>query len=101
MRRLEKLAAAAGGCLNHRFGLYDAILIKNNHITAAGGVREAYVRCLGKGLPVEIEVRSFEEIDEALSAGAESSAARQSSLRRSSAPSRRARCRPRQARNLR
>lgn len=71
MRRLEKLAVAAGGCTNHRFGLYDAILIKNNHIAAAGGVREAYERCKAKGLPVEIEVRSFGEIDEALAAGAD------------------------------
>ena len=71
MRRLEKLAVAAGGCTNHRFGLFDAILIKNNHITAAGGVREAYERCKAKGLPVEIEVRSFEELDEALATGAE------------------------------
>ena len=71
MRRLEKLAVAAGGCTNHRFGLFDAILIKNNHITAAGGVREAFERCQSKGLPVEIEVRSFEELDEALAAGAD------------------------------
>ncbi|MEZ5366088.1 MAG: carboxylating nicotinate-nucleotide diphosphorylase [Bryobacterales bacterium] len=71
MRRLEKLAVAAGGCVNHRFGLFDAILIKNNHITAAGGVREAYERCKAKGLPVEIEVRSFEELDEALAVGAD------------------------------
>ncbi|MCB9386001.1 MAG: carboxylating nicotinate-nucleotide diphosphorylase [Bryobacterales bacterium] len=71
MRRLEKLAVAAGGCMNHRFGLFDAILIKNNHITAAGGVRQAYERCKGKGLPVEIEVRTFEELDEALAAGAD------------------------------
>ena len=41
LRRLEKLAAAAGGVTNHRMGLYDAILIKNNHIAAAGGVRQA------------------------------------------------------------
>jgi nicotinate-nucleotide pyrophosphorylase (carboxylating) len=71
MRRLEKLAVAAGGCANHRFGLYDAILIKNNHITAAGGVRQAYERCQGKGLPIEIEVRSFAELEEALAIGAD------------------------------
>ena len=41
LRRLEKMAAAAGGVTNHRMGLYDAILIKNNHIAAAGGVRQA------------------------------------------------------------
>lgn len=71
MRRLEKLAVAAGGCTNHRFGLFDAILIKNNHITAAGGVRAAYERCKTKGLPIEIEVRSQEELDQALAAGAD------------------------------
>jgi nicotinate-nucleotide pyrophosphorylase (carboxylating) len=71
MRRLEKLAVAAGGCTNHRFGLYDAILIKNNHITAAGGIREAYERCRAKGLPIEIEVRSFNELDETLAIGAD------------------------------
>ena len=70
LRRLEKLAVRVGGCENHRVGLFDAILIKNNHITAAGGVRQALERCAGAGLPVEIEVRTFEEIDEALAAGA-------------------------------
>lgn len=70
LRRLEKLAVAAGGATNHRMGLYDAILIKNNHIEAAGGVRQAFERAQSKGLPIEIEVRSFEEIDEALAAGA-------------------------------
>ncbi len=70
LRRLEKLAVKAGGCENHRVGLFDAILIKNNHITAAGGVRQALERCVQSGLPVEIEVRTFEEIDEALAAGA-------------------------------
>jgi nicotinate-nucleotide pyrophosphorylase (carboxylating) len=74
LRRLEKLAAAAGGVTNHRMGLYDAVLIKNNHITAAGGVRQAieHVRAAGldPSIPVEIEVRTREEIEEALSAGA-------------------------------
>ena len=70
LRRLEKLAVLAGGCHNHRVGLFDAILIKNNHIAAAGGVRQALERCAASGLPVEIEVRSFEELDEALAAGA-------------------------------
>jgi nicotinate-nucleotide pyrophosphorylase (carboxylating) len=68
------LAAAAGGVTNHRMGLYDAVLIKNNHITAAGGVRQAieHVRAAGldPSIPVEIEVRTREEIEEALSAGA-------------------------------
>jgi len=70
LRRLEKLAVLAGGCHNHRVGLFDAILIKNNHIAAAGGVRQALERCASSGLPVEIEVRSFAELDEALAAGA-------------------------------
>jgi nicotinate-nucleotide pyrophosphorylase (carboxylating) len=65
------MAAAAGGITNHRAGLYDAILIKNNHIEAAGGVRPAMesARAASK-LPIEIEVRTREELAEALSAGA-------------------------------
>ncbi len=74
LRRLEKMAAAAGGAVNHRMGLYDAVLIKNNHISAAGGVRGA-LHCVGQGgLPpginVEIEVRTRAELDEALACGA-------------------------------
>src|SRR5207237_1079349 len=46
LRRLEKMAAKAGGATNHRMGLWDSILIKNNHITAAGGVRPALERAL-------------------------------------------------------
>jgi len=70
LRRLEKLAAKAGGVTNHRMGLFDAVLIKNNHIAAAGGVREALVASLPHGLPVEIEVRTRAELDEALANGA-------------------------------
>lgn len=70
MRRLEKMAAACGGVLNHRMGLYDAVLIKNNHIAAAGGVRPALEAVRGCPLPVEIEVRTMEELDEALACGA-------------------------------
>jgi len=70
LRRLEKLAAAAGGATNHRMGLYEAVLIKNNHITAAGGVRAALERTRDAGVPVEIEVRTREELDEALAHGA-------------------------------
>jgi nicotinate-nucleotide pyrophosphorylase (carboxylating) len=70
LRRLEKMAAAAGGVTNHRMGLYDAVLIKNNHITAAGGVRAALVAVQKAGMPAEIEVRSRLELDEALDAGA-------------------------------
>jgi nicotinate-nucleotide pyrophosphorylase (carboxylating) len=70
LRRLEKMATSAGGVTNHRMGLYDAILIKNNHIVAAGGVRAALERARGVELPVEIEVRTREELDEALACGA-------------------------------
>jgi nicotinate-nucleotide pyrophosphorylase (carboxylating) len=71
LRRLEKMAAAAGGVMNHRMGLFDAILIKNNHIVAAGGVRNAIERARAARLPVEIEVRTREELREALAAGAD------------------------------
>jgi nicotinate-nucleotide pyrophosphorylase (carboxylating) len=70
LRRLEKMAAAAGGITNHRMGLYDAVLIKNNHIAAAGGVRSAIERVRGSGLKIEIEVRTRAELEEALAAGA-------------------------------
>lgn len=66
LRRLEKMAAAAGGITNHRMGLFDAILIKNNHITAAGGVRQAIANARPSGLPIEVEVRTREELREAL-----------------------------------
>lgn len=70
LRRLEKMASMAGGVTNHRMGLYDAILIKNNHITAAGGVRAALAAVAGQPVPAEIEVRTLEELDEALACGA-------------------------------
>lgn len=71
MRRLEKMAAAAGGAAKfYRMGLYDAVLIKNNHITAAGGVRAALERTRGSAVPVEIEVRTKAELKEALACGA-------------------------------
>lgn len=70
LRRLEKMAAHAGGVTNHRMGLFDAILIKNNHIAAAGGVKNALGKARNAGLPVEIEVRTRAELEEALSAGA-------------------------------
>jgi nicotinate-nucleotide pyrophosphorylase (carboxylating) len=71
LRRLEKMAAAAGGVVNHRMGLYDAILIKNNHTAAAGGLRSALERTRATGLPVEIEIHSLAELDEALACGAD------------------------------
>ncbi|HXI38903.1 MAG TPA: carboxylating nicotinate-nucleotide diphosphorylase [Bryobacteraceae bacterium] len=70
LRRLEKMAAAAGGVTNHRMGLYDAILIKNNHIWAAGGVRQAIENAAASGLPIEIEVRTRAELEEAVANGA-------------------------------
>jgi nicotinate-nucleotide pyrophosphorylase (carboxylating) len=70
LRRLEKMAAAAGGITNHRMGLYDAVLIKNNHIAAAGGVRAALDRAANTGLRVEIEIHSHAELEEALDCGA-------------------------------
>jgi len=70
LRRLEKAATSAGGAVNHRMGLYDAILIKNNHIAAAGGVRAALDRTENAAVPVEIEVRTRAELEEALAWGA-------------------------------
>jgi nicotinate-nucleotide pyrophosphorylase (carboxylating) len=72
LRRLEKMAAAAGGAVNHRMGLFDAILIKNNHISAAGGVARAVenARRDAPGLDIEIEVRTRGELVEALRSGA-------------------------------
>ena len=72
LRRLEKAAVAAGGGGNHRAGLYDAILIKENHAALAGGVGEAVrrVRTARPELPLAVEVRDGAEIDEALAAGA-------------------------------
>jgi nicotinate-nucleotide pyrophosphorylase (carboxylating) len=70
LRRLEKAAAAAGGVVNHRMGLFDAILIKNNHISAAGGVKQAIDSARASGLPIEIEVRTLDELHEALNARA-------------------------------
>ncbi len=74
LRTLEKAAVAAGGACNHRAGLYDAILIKENHIVAAGGIAQAVAR-VREATPeladtLEVEVRNPQEIDEALAAGA-------------------------------
>jgi len=74
LRTLEKEAVAAGGASNHRAGLYDAILIKENHIAAAGGIAEAVTRARAAApelaATIEVEVRDSEEIDAALAAGA-------------------------------
>ncbi len=71
LRILEKMAARAGGVVNHRIGLYDAVLIKNNHIRLAGGVRNAIQRARSIAKPVEIEVRTRAEIEDALACGAQ------------------------------
>jgi nicotinate-nucleotide pyrophosphorylase (carboxylating) len=74
LRALEKAAVAAGGATNHRAGLYDAILIKENHIAAAGGIAAAVERARAASpqlaATLEVEVRDPGEIDEALAAGA-------------------------------
>jgi nicotinate-nucleotide pyrophosphorylase (carboxylating) len=74
LRDLEKGAVAAGGATNHRAGLYDAILIKENHSALAGGVGAAVrqARELAPELALEVECRSIAEVDEALAAGATS-----------------------------
>jgi len=71
LRALEKLAVRTGGGTNHRFGLFDAILIKDNHVQLAGGVTEAVARGQAHGLPVEVECETLDEVREALAAGAD------------------------------
>jgi nicotinate-nucleotide pyrophosphorylase (carboxylating) len=73
LRMLEKAAVRAGGGANHRAGLHDEILIKENHAALAGGVGEAVrrARAAAPGLPLEVECRTPAEIDAALAAGAE------------------------------
>ena len=71
LRLLDKLAVTLGGGVNHRAGLYDMVLIKDNHIEAAGGITAAVerVRAGGCTLPIEVEVESLEQLDEALALG--------------------------------
>jgi len=74
LRVLDKYAVRVGGGLNHRFGLYDGILIKDNHIMAAGSVTEALLRAKKKapqGMKIEVEVGSIEELAEAINIGAD------------------------------
>ena len=74
LRRLEKYAVTVGGGCNHRFGLSDGILIKNNHIAAAGGVAAAVTAAKKRaphGLKIEVEVTSMGELSEAIDAGAD------------------------------
>jgi nicotinate-nucleotide pyrophosphorylase (carboxylating) len=72
LRSLDKLAVRRGGGANHRLGLYDMILIKDNHVDLAGSVGEAFrrARAAGGSLEIEIEARSLDEVDEALAVGA-------------------------------
>jgi nicotinate-nucleotide pyrophosphorylase (carboxylating) len=71
LRFLERAAVRAGGGHNHRDGLGDAILIKDNHVAAAGGVTAAIQRARRARMPVEVEVDTLEQLREALDAGAE------------------------------
>jgi nicotinate-nucleotide pyrophosphorylase (carboxylating) len=75
LRMLEKEAVRIGGGCNHRIGLFDMILLKDNHVDFAGGISNAihraqeYLKEKGKNLKIEIEVRSFDELNEALATG--------------------------------
>ncbi len=75
MRLLEKWAVKLGGCSNHRIGLYDMIMIKDNHIDFAGGISQAiekaqhYLKFKGLDIPIEIETRNLKEVEEVLSFG--------------------------------
>ena len=73
LRRAQKYAVAVGGGVNHRMGLYDAILIKENHIAAAGGIPQALAaaRALGAGVTIQIEVENLNQLETALQAGAD------------------------------
>ena len=72
LRQLEKYAVRCGGGLNHRMGLGDAALIKDNHVAAAGGIAKAIaaVRAAAPGLPLEVECDTLEQVREAVAAGA-------------------------------
>jgi nicotinate-nucleotide pyrophosphorylase (carboxylating) len=74
LRYFDKYAVRIGGGFNHRFGLYDGVLIKDNHIAAAGGISRALDRVRGRfphTLKVEIEVKNLQEVEEALISGAD------------------------------
>jgi nicotinate-nucleotide pyrophosphorylase (carboxylating) len=71
LRGLEKLAVRCGGGTNHRFGLYDGILIKDNHLRVAGGITAAVRAAQGHGVPVEVECETLGDLREALEAGAD------------------------------
>lgn len=74
LRLAQKYAVTCGGCYNHRIGLYDAFLIKENHIAACGGIAAAIetARRIAPGKPAEVEVESLEELKQALAGGADS-----------------------------
>ncbi len=75
LRLLEKEAVKTGGGVNHRIGLYDMILLKDNHVDFAGGIEQAirrthnYLKEKGKNLKIEIEVRNFDELEQVISVG--------------------------------
>ena len=75
MRMLEKEAVRIGGGMNHRIGLFDMILLKDNHVDFAGGIENAIIRAKeylwqqGKNIPIEIEVRNFDELNRAMATG--------------------------------
>ncbi|MBW2545411.1 MAG: carboxylating nicotinate-nucleotide diphosphorylase [Deltaproteobacteria bacterium] len=74
LRSLEKYAVKTGGGFNHRFGLYDGVIIKDNHITAAGGISNAVRKVIGNIPPtvkIEVEVKNLQEAEEALTSGAD------------------------------
>jgi nicotinate-nucleotide pyrophosphorylase (carboxylating) len=73
LRQAQKYAVTCGGCHNHRIGLFDAFLIKENHIAACSGIAQAISAAhkIAPGKPVEVEVESLEELQEALDAGAD------------------------------
>ena len=73
LRTAQKYAVTCGGCFNHRIGLYDAFLIKENHIAACGGIAQAIsaAKLYAPGKPVEVEVESNDELNQALEAGAD------------------------------
>jgi nicotinate-nucleotide pyrophosphorylase (carboxylating) len=69
-RVLEKCAVRCGGGTNHRTGLYDMVLIKDNHIAAAGSIPAAIERCRSSRLPMEVETQTLADVEEAIAAGA-------------------------------
>jgi len=73
LRTAQKYAVAVGGCFNHRMGLYDAFLIKENHIAACGGIAAAIARARAQvqNKPVEVEVENLDELQQALDARAD------------------------------